>query len=553
MKVKQKKSSYLSHFWSKNKHHLSLQNTVWISLFVVLISSTLSQVNIRQSRLWINHSINILEKIQQAEFSLLSAQSELQKFFIEQNSLSLIQYREQIEETENILKNLIELTSDNATQQQRLNNLRDVLQQRNQQKNQILEEMTSSGSLSIEKSQLIIFDNTIRQLIEDVREEEKSLLQQRREKTNFLGTVSSSIVVLGLALIVLLSLLIRRTQTQQKKIAAELNQQLSAVELQQELSSHLLTCRKFDEAYDILQSLWTYLLPDSFTVLYQINNSRDQMMPTVVFGNPASASSSSPRDCWALRRGEAQTKQHKTFILPCTLCKQLHPKGIPSEMMCFPLQAHEQTIGILHLESVPSHLQGVITALIPQIALPLAVLHLQSELEYLSFHDANTGIYNRRFLDEMISRAIANGQRLNYQVSDEASLYSVGIIFLDVDYFKKFNSEYGHEAGDKVLRILGGLLKDITRAGEDTACRYGGEEFVLVMPGASEQETFSKAEFIREAIQKQAAPGGQTITVSLGVATYPKNGTTAEEVLRAANVALLKAKGQGRNQTIIAG
>ncbi|MBE9077373.1 GGDEF domain-containing protein [Romeria aff. gracilis LEGE 07310] len=138
-------------------------------------------------------------------------------------------------------------------------------------------------------------------------------------------------------------------------------------------------------------------------------------------------------------------------------------------MMCLRLQAHEQTIGVIHLTRVPLAQRATISALAPQIALPLAVLHLQSELEYLSFHDANTGIYNRRFLDEMLERAIASAERKNHQLPEGEPPATVGVIFMDVDHFKQFNSEFGHEAGDTVLRTLGSLLTDITRAGEDVA------------------------------------------------------------------------------------
>lgn len=276
------------------------------------------------------------------------------------------------------------------------------------------------------------------------------------------------------------------------------------------------------------------------------------MAPTVVFGELNSPSICSPQECWALRRGEAQFGQPTAFKIPCQLCQTLHREGIPEYMACLPLQAHEQTIGILHLSSVSSALQPTIRQLAHQIALPLAVLHLQAKLEYLSFHDANTGLYNRRFLDEMLNRAIATAQRQNQAAATGESTYSVGVIFMDVDHFKRFNSEYGHEMGDAVLRLLGAFLTEITRTGEDVPCRYGGEEFVLVMPGAPEPATVAKAEAIRQGIKQRPAPNGALISLSLGVATYPKHGKTPDEVLKAANIALLKAKAQGRDQVLLA-
>lgn len=101
--------------------------------------------------------------------------------------------------------------------------------------------------------------------------------------------------------------------------------------------------------------------------------------------------------------------------------------------------------------------------------------------------------------------------------------------------------------------MLGSFLAELTRAGEDVACRYGGEELVLIMPGASEESAYQKAENIRTGMMQRPAPGSMTIILSLGVAAYPRHGATADEVLRAANAALLKAKVEGRNQTILAG
>ena len=127
---------------------------------------------------------------------------------------------------------------------------------------------------------------------------------------------------------------------------------------------------------------------------------------------------------------------------------------------------------------------------------------------------------------------------------------------LDIDHFKRVNDTYGHDAGDAVLRQLGHFLKEHTRGG-DIACRYGGEEFILILPEASLEQTHACAEKYRQGFK--ALPllhNGRLIdstTLSFGVAAYPEHGTTREAVLRAADAALYRAKHEGRDRVAVAG
>lgn len=137
----------------------------------------------------------------------------------------------------------------------------------------------------------------------------------------------------------------------------------------------------------------------------------------------------------------------------------------------------------------------------------------------------------------------------------ERSEQSLGIIMLDVDHFKRFNDTFGHEAGDVVLRELGQFLKSMIRS-SDIGCRYGGEEFMLLLPEASIEITGHRAEQIRSGIKhlmleyRRQALG--VVTLSLGVASFPQHGSTVEAVIRAADAALYQAKNGGRDQVIVA-
>jgi diguanylate cyclase (GGDEF)-like protein len=126
---------------------------------------------------------------------------------------------------------------------------------------------------------------------------------------------------------------------------------------------------------------------------------------------------------------------------------------------------------------------------------------------------------------------------------------------MDIDHFKRFNDAYGHDAGDLVLREMGSLLRSIVR-GDDIACRYGGEEFILIMPGAPLKVVQQRAVAVHEGIRKlnlrfRDQPL-EAVTVSLGISSYPEHGSTADAVVRAADTALRRSKRAGRDRITLA-
>jgi diguanylate cyclase (GGDEF)-like protein len=180
------------------------------------------------------------------------------------------------------------------------------------------------------------------------------------------------------------------------------------------------------------------------------------------------------------------------------------------------------------------------------ISLALANIRLRETLRHQVIHDPLTGLFNRRYMDETLKREIARVRR------KKAPL---GVIMMDLDHFKRFNDTYGHEAGDSLLETLGKFLETQVRQ-EDVACRYGGEEFVLILPEASPDVTQKRAEEIRQGVpQLQVSHRGrmlEMITVSLGVASFPEHGATEDDLLRAADDAMYQAKAEGRNRVVVA-
>jgi len=180
-----------------------------------------------------------------------------------------------------------------------------------------------------------------------------------------------------------------------------------------------------------------------------------------------------------------------------------------------------------------------------------AALEQQSqELEVLveklreeSVIDPLTGIYNRRQFDSVVMRELSLAKR---------ETRSIGFVMIDLDHFKAFNDRFGHATGDHVLREVAGFLRRQLRA-HDSACRYGGEEFVLVLPGASLADTHRLAERLRTGVEQLALEdGGRTlppVTASFGVSAFPDDGATQEDLIRVADAALYLAKQNGRNRT----
>jgi diguanylate cyclase (GGDEF)-like protein len=166
--------------------------------------------------------------------------------------------------------------------------------------------------------------------------------------------------------------------------------------------------------------------------------------------------------------------------------------------------------------------------------------NLKAELAEEAVRDHLTGLYNRRHLDRLLAGALAGA----------GSGTPVGVVLLDADHFKRVNDGHGHAAGDQVLRGLAGVLRAATRPG-DTIARLGGEEFVIVLPGADREQARQRAEAVRAACgqwQHEVSGGTLRVTVSAGVAAAPADGTDAATLLAACDRALYAAKAAGRDR-----
>ena len=321
------------------------------------------------------------------------------------------------------------------------------------------------------------------------------------------------------------------------------------VTLLAQMGALLHACATREEACRIIARSMGELFPRLPAALYLANASGEDLKPVIAQGSLArTASPIVAADCWALRRGQVHVVSRDMGDLRCA-----HAGDETVRTLCVPLMAQGTALGVLHVrdsaanrkdgeEDANSASQALAETVAEQAALSLANLKLRDELRELSISDPLTSLYNRRFAQETLTREIHRAHR---------EQGSIGIITFDIDYFKNVNDSYGHDAGDAVLKAVAAELQVSIRGG-DIACRMGGEEFAIMMPGATLKVARQRAEELRAAIAALRLRHSQVdlpaVSLSCGVAAFPEHGVSADALLRAADQALYRAKEAGRNR-----
>ncbi len=323
-----------------------------------------------------------------------------------------------------------------------------------------------------------------------------------------------------------------------------------------ELSQLLQTCQLPEEAYRVIERAAPPLVRKSGGLF--LVNGAGVLENQATWGDVAHLDPMfGPVDCWALRRNRV----HEAGLDP-TSPRCGHLLGMQDmHTTCVPLTAQGESIGVLVLVEPLAAAEGAIreqsgdeqsdrrrtlTATAEQIALALANLRLRDTLKSQSIRDPLTGLFNRRFLEESLERECRRSIRSNRPLS---------VMMLDIDHFKRFNDTFGHDAGDAVLREVGAVLRSFFR-GEDVACRYGGEEFALVLTDTTAEGSLGRAMQLREQVHQLSLSFRRQslgpVTISVGVAMLPHHATTAEALLRVADKALYRAKHEGRDRVVLA-
>ncbi len=334
---------------------------------------------------------------------------------------------------------------------------------------------------------------------------------------------------------------------QNEQMLQELTRRSNRATMLAKMAELLQSCADLQDVLSVVTGMAPKIFPELRGAVLLFNASRnavevasswsDCRLPGNVFHPP---------DCWALRTGHA----HHVMAGDATAeCKHVVPGDY--SYFCLPLLSHGEPIGALHFQTIdspetPESVLLIANMCAEQVGLSVANLRLREALRNQSIRDPLTGLFNRRYLEETLEREIRRAVRAEQPL---------GLIMIDLDHFKKFNDTCGHEAGDAVLRETSAFLTKSVRA-EDVVCRYGGEEFVIILPMASLKATEARADRIRSrprelTVLHQGRSLNQ-ITASFGVAGLPEHGTQPAQLIEAADAALYQAKREGRDRVVVA-
>ncbi len=407
-----------------------------------------------------------------------------------------------------------------------------------------------------------------RESISLLTERERTMLKDRTKKSQHssLVSISTECTFVAVSLLTLVGLfgILLRDAFQRRDVAKrteamnrDLAQTVQALEARMD-ESRLLTasrdelqlCTTVEQVYRTNTACMTRLLPGTSGSLAIISSERGAVELVSTWGGFADAAqlTFSPESCCGLRLGHLRWRTPGGSEIDCGHFSVTAPVCY----VCLPLVAQSKTLGVLTIEcaaesayqAVQEHMDGILQFL-QLTGMAVASLNLRSQMEEQSIRDALTGLFNRHFMQITLDRELLRASR---------AAAPLALIMLDVDHFKRFNDTYGHAAGDAMLRGIGHAFREGVRA-EDTVCRYGGEEFAIILPGLEAQAALERTERIRRSIASLDIAFGNGFgqaTVSIGIALYPLDGMDPDMLLRKADGALYRAKHNGRNQVWLA-
>ncbi|HXZ12725.1 MAG TPA: diguanylate cyclase [Candidatus Sulfotelmatobacter sp.] len=475
------------------------------------------------------------------------------------------------------LASLHELAQDRPSQQQRLNALNELVRERLAHLDEFAALKRSEGIAGARnelRNEQALADK-IRSTAAELQKEEKALLESIEAESKENSRRTARVLILGsgtgfLLLTTVAWLLIRQSKarTRIEETLVQSNEALTRTvralasktgetRLLGETGDLLQSCLNLNEARDVLHHLMPQLLPGDSGGLYVLKNPEQLMQPLTTWGQgEPDAKAFGPEDCWALRRG----RPHNVEVPGSNLiCRHLN-ESFTGKSRCLPLVAQNQAYGLLHIlhnektaaprggrpEAETGEYEELTDRVAERISLGLANIRLRDSLRDQAIRDPLTGLFNRRYMEESLERELRRSIRHDRPVA---------VIMIDVDHFKQFNDRYGHPNGDALLRSLGRFLVEQVRE-EDIACRYGGEEFLLVAPEAALEIARDRADRIREQFKTlslmQRMEVMEPVTLSAGIAAYPEHGSVPEALIRAADRALYIAKHSGRDQVVVA-
>lgn len=322
----------------------------------------------------------------------------------------------------------------------------------------------------------------------------------------------------------------------------ELTEQHQHIVVLNQLADALQRCQRVEDTYSVIGDKVMALCPNSSGALYIFSETRVRYELKECWGEPDSrfAQTFLPGECQAYQHGLYYTRDAERS----SYCGHASAQ-YPYTSLCCTLSSLDRQVGLLQLSgnaAISENVQQILRVLADRAALAMVNLELHASLLEQAIRDPLTGLYNRRYLDETLARELKRSGRASQPLS--------AIVF-DIDHFKKLNDRYGHAGGDEVLKALGRLLGSGFRA-QDIACRYGGEEFVIILPETGLEPAAVRAEDLAKQVRdlRIVLSQGQQVklSISVGVASYPQHGDNAKSLLSSADSAMYRAKHAGRDR-----
>ncbi|WP_202798683.1 GGDEF domain-containing protein [Sphingomonas elodea] len=312
------------------------------------------------------------------------------------------------------------------------------------------------------------------------------------------------------------------------------------------MTEMLQSANGYADANAVLGATIDSLLAGFGGALYVFNNSRDRLELSGSWHWPEDDTLRPmlpPSQCWALKRGKPHVNSDARGTLRCD-----HHLGTAT-VLELPMTAHGEIQGMLKIATtLPDaatqleRIQPLATAIADAMSLAVSNIALREKLRTQALRDPLTGLYNRRYMEDALSRFASLTERSGTHLS---------VLMIDLDHFKKLNDEFGHAVGDSVLRETAAQIMGALRT-SDVACRYGGEELLVILPECGLSEAVAKAEILRERIEALSATHDARISASFGVAAMPESTRTIADLLNLADAALYQAKEAGRNRVVAA-
>lgn len=342
----------------------------------------------------------------------------------------------------------------------------------------------------------------------------------------------------------------RENGLERQRLEAERDADRMMRDLLSRMTQRMQGCDTLHDLKEVVQRFVPEIAPGLPGRLYLLDRQRNVVAVACSWLDPVrSGTEFSAVSCWALRRGLRHRPAGGHVDVPCDHIER--DTDQPVDTLCLPLTAQRETLGLLYFEMPDANLPrtGVpeiyFDMLAENIGLAIANLQLRDTLREMAMADSLTGLANRRQLGHILETQIAQAERLGEPL---------GCLMIDVDHFKRFNDEHGHEAGDAVLRGVGHVLANATREA-GLAFRYGGEEFLILLPTLSPRQAEERAQDIRARISALRLGHGdrdlEPVTVSVGAAVAPDH-CSYDRLIRTADAALLRAKALGRDRVEVA-